>query len=239
LTTSSRGRPDGLLFNHSSSLLDTGLLSVDGTKTEDALELEYDPEGLLGKAEDNLIERRMRMKEAEEEEKQEEEAKAAWEEERQKLLAMRAARVVPENDPAALAQFFFDTELNEMEYECTRCRPQMSPEFFEHLLKEADAAEDAETKDKFMTLHEATSSYVSFLDANAQALAAPADRMKKILEARDKKATILDMVASNEIDTALIALFQTNVNLAKAAGQEEAAVFMEKVMMACKKYACL
>eukprot|EP00951_Prasinocladus_malaysianus_P031567 scaffold303199_cov36-Prasinocladus_malaysianus.AAC.1 len=38
---------------------------------------------------------------------------------------MRAARVVPENDPPALAQFFFDTELNEMEYECTRCRPHL------------------------------------------------------------------------------------------------------------------
>ena len=35
------------------------------------------------------------MKDAEVEAKAEEEAKAAWEEERQKLLAMRAARVVP------------------------------------------------------------------------------------------------------------------------------------------------
>lgn len=122
-----------------------------------------DPESLLGKVEDGLIARRMRAKEAEEEAKAEDEAKAAWKEEREKLLAMRAARIVPmgalpscpspspspqlttlclrpascpylphlitgggsPDDHAALAQYFFDTELNEMEYECTRCRPQL------------------------------------------------------------------------------------------------------------------
>jgi hypothetical protein len=31
----------------------------------------------------------------------------------------------PADDPAGLAQYFFDTEFNEMEYECTRCKPQM------------------------------------------------------------------------------------------------------------------
>lgn len=52
-------------------------------------------------------------------------------------------------------------------------------------------------------------------------------------------AQILEMVANNQIDVPLLALFQTNINLAKSAGQQEAAEFMLKVMNACKKYACL
>jgi hypothetical protein len=44
------------------------------------------------------------------------------------------------------------------------------------------------------------------------------------------------MVGENAIDQPLIALFMTNVNLARADGQEEKAVFMEKVCNACRKY---
>jgi hypothetical protein len=47
------------------------------------------------------------------------------------------------------------------------------------------------------------------------------------------------LVSRNEIDTPLLALFQTNINLARSAGQEEAAVFMEKVAAACRKYSAL
>jgi len=224
----------------STSTEDSGtLLASDGTKQSDALELAYDPENLLGKVEDNLIERRMAAKKAEQEREAQEKAKAAYLEERQKLLAMRAARVVPRGDPAGLAQFFFDTELNEMEFECTRCKPEMTPEFFQHLLDEADKAESEETRQKYLALHKATSDYLKFLEANAQALAAPVERMKKILEAKDKKTMILEMVGNNEIDKPLIALFVTNINLAREEGQEEAAEFMEKVMNACKKYATL
>eukprot|EP00192_Tetraselmis_astigmatica_P013890 CAMPEP_0117677528 /NCGR_PEP_ID=MMETSP0804-20121206/16793_1 /TAXON_ID=1074897 /ORGANISM="Tetraselmis astigmatica, Strain CCMP880" /LENGTH=308 /DNA_ID=CAMNT_0005486817 /DNA_START=131 /DNA_END=1054 /DNA_ORIENTATION=+ len=214
------------------------LLAVDGSKASDVLELEFDPEGLLGKPEDGLIARREQAKLAEEEKEAEEEAKAVYEEERQKLLALRAARVVPRDDPAGLAQFFFETELNEMEFECTRCKPEMSEAFFAHLLEEAEKAEDEKIKEQYMALHKATSDYVKFIEANTKALAAPATRLKQILEAKDKKSMILEMVGNNEIDTALMALFQTNINLARSAGQAEAAAFMEKVMMACKKYSC-
>jgi hypothetical protein len=57
-----------------------------------------DPDNLLGKVEEGLISRRQRQKEADMEEKEQEEAKALWEEERAKLLAMRAARVVPRGE---------------------------------------------------------------------------------------------------------------------------------------------
>mmetsp|Transcript_31826 Transcript_31826/g.79690 ORF Transcript_31826/g.79690 Transcript_31826/m.79690 type:complete len:315 (-) Transcript_31826:291-1235(-) len=216
-----------------------GLIGADGSKKSDALELAYDPDNLLGRVEDDLIARRQRQREAAEEDREKEDAKAAWEEERAKLLAMRAARVVPRDDPAALAQYFFDTEINEMEYECTRCKPQMTPEFFEYLLQQVDAAEDEKTKEKYRVLHKATKDFAMFLEANTAALAAPVERMKMILTAKDKKATILDMVGENAIDEPLIALLMTNINLAREGGQEDAAQFMEKVLMACRKYSGL
>jgi hypothetical protein len=62
------------------------------------------------------------------------------------------------------------------------------------------------------------------------------DRMKKLLSAPDKKATILEMAAANEIDQALMDLLTQNIDAARAAEQEDAAKFMEKVKQAAAKY---
>lgn len=47
---------------------------------------------------------------------------------------------------------------------------------------------------------------------------------------------ILAMASENEIDSSLILLLDQNIAGARGAGQEEAAVFMEKVKAACTKY---
>jgi len=55
------------------------------------------------------------------------------------------------------------------------------------------------------------------------------ERVKKLLTAPDKKAMIIEMAEANEIDVPLMDLLQQNIEGAKAAGQAEAAAFMEKV----------
>ena len=65
---------------------------------------------------------------------------------------------------------------------------------------------------------------------------ATAERLKRLLEAKDKKQTILDMAAANEIDRALLQLLQQNIDGATAAGQEQAAHVMSKIRDACAKY---
>lgn len=47
---------------------------------------------------------------------------------------------------------------------------------------------------------------------------------------------ILEMAGENEIDSSLILLLEQNIAGARGAGQEDAAVFMEKVKAACTKY---
>jgi len=77
---------------------------------------------------------------------------------------------------------------------------------------------------------------VQAFDAQAAALAAPAARMRKLLTAKDKRATLLEMAGANEIDKELIALLDQNAKAAKDAGQEEAAEFLGKVRDAARKF---
>ena len=67
-------------------------------------------------------------------------------------------------------------------------------------------------------------------------LAAPAARMRKLLTAKDKRATLLEMAGANEVDKELIALLDQNAKAAKDAGQEEAAEFLGKVRDAARKF---
>eukprot|EP00798_Chlamydomonas_sp_ICE-L_P018933 gene18933-25500_t len=77
---------------------------------------------------------------------------------------------------------------------------------------------------------------VAAVDATVVNMTSAKDRMTKLLTSKDKKQMILDMAAANEIDPPLMDLLQTNVQAAREAGQEDAAKFMEKVMMACAKF---
>ena len=65
---------------------------------------------------------------------------------------------------------------------------------------------------------------------------AAAARLKRLLTAADKKQTILDMAAANELDVALLQLLQQNIDGAARAGNGEAAAFMSKVRDACAKW---
>ena len=77
---------------------------------------------------------------------------------------------------------------------------------------------------------------VEAFDAQAASLAAPAERMRKLLTAKDKRAMLNEMAAGNEIDKDLITLLDQNAKAAKDAGQAEAAEFLGKVRDAARKF---
>ena len=76
-------------------------------------------------------------------------------------------------------------------------------------------------------------------DAAVAQLLAPAERLRKLFTAEDKKACILAMAAENELDEAFMELLETNIDGARAAGQADAQLFMEKLRNACRKFAII
>jgi len=208
------------------------------TKDDNALEIMYDPEGLFPDVDETsssmLIDRRLGQRAREAEEALEEEAKKKHKEEREKLQALRDARVQPD-DPEALVQYFFETEINEMEYEIVRCRPLLTDAFFANL-KETIEKSDGLDKEKREALYTVTSGFVGFVDQTTKAMLQPRERMMKLLTAKDKKAMILEMVETGELDINLMALLKTNINTAKEAGLTQEAEFMEKIYNACAKF---
>lgn len=205
----------------------------------DQLELNYDPDGLLGEVEDDsdmLIDRHLAKRKAAEMEKEKEKLKEEWKKKRKELEEARAARPEP-TSPAELVTYFFETEFNEMEFEIVRNRPKLNEEFFAYLKSQMeDDAVDEDMKGKIEALNTVTSNFVGFVDQTTKAMLQPKERMMKLLTAKDKRAMILEMVDNNELDMNLMALLMTNINTAKAAGLDQEAEFMQKVYSACAKF---
>jgi hypothetical protein len=202
-----------------------------------------DPNNVLGPPQGGHIARRMlqkeRMKDQVLDRKLRDEALKAKEE----LEARRAARTVP-TVPALLVDFFLETEADEMEFEVARCRGQLDDKFFKELdlfISQEKFAPGPEGEDRLAELEGLKLflvSAVARLDAKTQKITAPAERLKKLLTAPDKKAAILEMAAANEIDKDLLALMDVNIETARQAGQPEQVIqFFEKIKAACQKYA--
>ena len=160
---------------------------------------------------------------------------------REELLAARAARSPPAAGGRALVDYFLETDAGEMEYEIARCRPLIDAPFFTFLDGEIGALRFAATPNEdalaeLEVLRDVLKEGVAALDANAAALKAPAERLRKLLTAPDKKATLLAMAEANEVDAALVQLLQQNVDAAKAAGNDDAVKFLEKVRDAARKF---
>lgn len=203
----------------------------------------WDPEGILGAPQPGHIARRQFQKRLE----KNEDERAAFEKqvqmERERRRAAREARTVP-TSAAGLIDFFLDTEAQEIEFEIARCRPRLDNDFFAHLKTEIGSLRFAinpseQTKDRLVELEalekalkEGTEAY----DKVASNFISAKDRLAKILSAKDKKATILDMAGENQLDRSLLALLDQNIAAANSAGQEQAAGFMEKIRGAVVKY---
>merc|ERR1719305_1034410 len=137
------------------------------------------------------------------------------------LEAARAARLPPQGDPAALIEYLLDTEADELTFEITRSSPYLDGAFMTHVKAEIADARMGKNKDDGRVLElEALVGVVQdgldSLERERARLVAPADRLKKLLSAKDKKAEIL--------------------NMAKQADQSQAAEFMEKIRIACSRY---
>ena len=60
--------------------------------------------------------------------------------------------------------------------------------------------------------------------------------MKPWVQLQPARHYIQEMVDKDEIDINLLALLKTNINTARAGGQEDAAAFMEKIYAASAKF---
>ncbi|GBF91992.1 hypothetical protein Rsub_04716 [Raphidocelis subcapitata] len=220
----------------------------------------WDPEGLLGAPREGLIERRMMQKQMEKDQEFAAAIMATKDDIRKQVLLRRSQRSPPD-DPAELCEYFLSTNAEDMEFEVARCRPKLTPEFFKALdgligaarfkappsglvsaqaaAQEDAAAAEAAQEERLAEL-ELLRTYLEeaseAVDKAVVSTSSAVDRMKKLLTAKDKKAAIIEMAEANEIDVPLMDLLQQNIDGARAAGQDEAAAFMEKVKQAASKY---
>jgi hypothetical protein len=209
----------------------------------------WDPENLLGAPARGLINKSLvKQRVARDKEFAKAVERVASDEQKAAMLR-RTSRSPPEQGQhAELVEFFLDTPAEDMEFEVARCRPLCTADFFRDLdamLGEArfgnagnaiDGEPDEDRVAELETLRTYLEEAVEAIDAAVKATSTAADRMKQLLEAKDKRAAILALAEANQVDQALVDLLQTNADAAREAGQEAAAVFMEKVKAAVSKY---
>ncbi len=132
-------------------------------------------------------------------------------------------------------------QAEDMDFEVARCRPLLTPEFFKELNdlvgRERFAPKpDQERLAELETLRDYLEGMSKAVDQAVAATSSAKDKVKRLLEAQDKKACILEMAENNEIDQALMDLLQQNIDMARQAEMEPQAAFMEKVKLALSKY---
>ena len=115
-------------------------------------------------------------------------------------------------------------------------RPLLTDDFFAYLKNRSENEVAEEERGKIDALYQVTSEFVGFVDQTTRAMTSLVERLKKLLESKDKRAMILEMVDKDELDLNLMALLKTNINTARQGGQEDAALFMEKISAAAAKF---
>ncbi|CAK0783772.1 hypothetical protein CVIRNUC_006972 [Coccomyxa viridis] len=199
-----------------------------------------DPEGILAAPKGGHITRRTFQKQLAEDKTLLEQVEKEREAAREELQARRDARNQPQSH-AELVEYLLCTEQVEMEYETARCRPLMTQDFFGFLQEDIGAERFKKNANmdrvaELEMLQEYLKDAVTKLDSQIEGKVAPAERMRRLLTAKDKKATLLEMAGNNEIDNGLLDLLQQNIDAARSAGQAEPADFMEKVRDAARKF---
>eukprot|EP00268_Persea_americana_P024961 TRINITY_DN2433_c0_g2_i2.p1 TRINITY_DN2433_c0_g2~~TRINITY_DN2433_c0_g2_i2.p1 ORF type:complete len:236 (+),score=39.46 TRINITY_DN2433_c0_g2_i2:226-933(+) len=178
----------------------------------------WDPEGILGPPQTGHIARREFQRRLEKDVDAREAFARQVREEQERRRALRQSRVVPDTC-AGLIEYFLDTEAQELEYEISRLRPRLNEEFFTHLQNELgqlrfSVSRTEDMEDRLIELEamqkvllEGTEAY----DKLQNDLILAKQRLAKILQSKDKKATLLDMVERNELDRSLLALLDENI----------------------------
>ncbi|XP_020083823.1 uncharacterized protein LOC109707142 [Ananas comosus] len=203
----------------------------------------WDPEGILGPPRGGHIARLEIRRRLERDADAREEIQRRAREERLRRRESREARVVPETEEG-LVEYLLDTEAREIEIEIARLRLRLNKEFFDHLQREVGQLRFALNRTKEMderlieleamqkVLLEGTEAY----DKMQEDLVSAKERLMKILQSKDRKATLLEMVERNELNRSVLALLDENIANALNNDQEEAAAFMENVRSTIVKY---
>ncbi|OAY74640.1 hypothetical protein ACMD2_02381, partial [Ananas comosus] len=202
-----------------------------------------DPEGILGPPRGGHIARLEIRRRLERDADAREEIQRRAREERLRRRESREARVVPETEEG-LVEYLLDPEAREIEIEIARLRLRLNKEFFDHLQREVGQLRFALNRTKEMderlieleamqkVLLEGTEAY----DKMQEDLVSAKERLMKILQSKDRKATLLEMVERNELNRSVLALLDENIANALNNDQEEAAAFMENVRSTIVKY---
>ncbi|KAF5734879.1 hypothetical protein HS088_TW15G00375 [Tripterygium wilfordii] len=203
----------------------------------------WDPEGLYGPPQTGHLARIEFKRRLERDAEAREAFERQLREEKERRQALRQSRVIPDT-PAELIEYFLDTEAQEIEYEIARMRPRLNQEFFSHLQFELGQLRFAVSKTQDMEdrLIELEALQKAFLegteayDKMQSELVTAKKSLTKVLSSKDVKATLLEMVESNELNRSLLALLDENIANAHQGNQKQAAAFMEKVRAAILKY---
>ncbi|ONK55853.1 uncharacterized protein A4U43_C10F1640 [Asparagus officinalis] len=157
--------------------------------------------------------------------------------------AIREARVAPDTIEGLL-EYFLDTDARELEFEISRLRQRLTKEFFDHIKLELGQLRFAvnrtqEMEDRMIVLEaiqkvllEGTEAY----DKMEKDLVSTKEKLMRILQSKDKKTTLLDMVEQNELNRSVLALLDENIASAIENNQKEAAAYMESVRATMLKY---
>lgn len=200
----------------------------------------WDPEGILAEPKGGHISRRFIAKQSAQNEELKEQMNQAREEARKELSEKREARPQPTTH-AELVEYLLDTEGGEMNFEVARTRPMLTDDLFTYLKDTISNERFAKNPNEqrlqeFEALESFLGDAVKALDDVTSKAAAPAERLRKLLQAPDKRKALLDMAAANEIDQPMLDLLKQNITAASASGQEKPAEFMQKVHDAARKY---
>lgn len=206
--------------------------------------VQWDPEGIFRSPPNTgHIARREFKRRLEKDADAREEFERQMRQEKERRVALRQSRVAPDTVPE-LIEYFLDTEAQEVEFEIARLRPRLNMEFFSQLKLELGQLRFAVSKTEEMedriieleALHKALEEGTEAYDKMQDDLIMAKNSLAKILSSKDMKATLLEMVERNELNTALLTLLDENIVSAQQANQNQAAEFMEKLRIAVLKY---
>ncbi|KAL6638702.1 hypothetical protein ACP70R_023813 [Stipagrostis hirtigluma subsp. patula] len=213
----------------------------------------WDPEGVLGPPQGGHIQRLEFRRRLERDSEAREAFQRQVREEQERRRREREARVIPDTD-AGLVEFFLDTEAREIEVEIGRLRPRLNQGFFDYITREIAeikfaVTRTAEMEDRLIELEamqKVLLEGVEAYDKLQEDLVTAKERLMKILQSSDRKATVprfaavitqlLDMVERNELNMSILTLLDENIASAKTSNQNEAVAFMEDVRSSIVKY---
>ncbi|KAL3682935.1 hypothetical protein R1sor_000957 [Riccia sorocarpa] len=209
------------------------------------LDVDWDPEGLLGRPSGpGLINRNSILRKFKDEADKKAAVEAALKLEAEQRKAAREARVVPATD-AGLVEYFVMMDPLDMEFEIARCRPRLTEDFRRYLRNEIGSIrltlgektpEQQLRLEVLETLQRTLEEGVAAYDRLTANVTSAKDTLVKILTSKDKKATLLELAGENKLNKGLLALLDENIAAASAEGQDKMVEYMGKIRAAVVKY---